>query len=49
LHRYGAGLSRVEVAEVLDRTEDTVAVVQHQALKKLRGLMKSRGYETYRS
>lgn len=47
--RYGAELSRSEVAEMLDRTQDTVAVVQHQALKKLRGLMKLRGYETYRT
>jgi RNA polymerase sigma factor (sigma-70 family) len=49
LLRYGAGLSRAEVAGVLNRSQDTVAVVQHQALKKLRGLMKVKGYESYRS
>ena len=48
LLKYGAGMSNIEVAEVLDRTPGTIATVQHQTLKKLRGLMGLRGYKTYK-
>lgn len=49
LLKYAAGMSNGEIAEVLDRTPGTVAAVQHQTLKKLRGLMRMRGYGTYKS
>jgi RNA polymerase sigma-70 factor, ECF subfamily len=45
LLRYGAELSIAETAEVLDRTPGTVTAVQHQALRKLRGLMALKGYK----
>ncbi len=49
LLKYGAGMGNAEVAETLDRTSGTIATVHHQTLKKLRGLMKLKGYGAYKS
>ncbi|HUP27413.1 MAG TPA: sigma-70 family RNA polymerase sigma factor [Chloroflexia bacterium] len=48
LLKYGADMSNAEVAEMLDRTVGTVATVQHQTLQKLKGLMRLKGYKTYK-
>jgi len=45
LLKYGAEMSNAEVAEVLNRSRDTVAAVQYQALKKLHSLMRLKGFK----
>ncbi|MCB0035900.1 MAG: hypothetical protein KDE51_17835, partial [Anaerolineales bacterium] len=40
LLRFVQGLSHAEVAEILDRTQGAVRVLQHRALQAMRRLMK---------
>jgi RNA polymerase sigma-70 factor (ECF subfamily) len=42
--KFGAGLSNLEVAAILDRTEGAVKALQHSALHNLQKLLSSRGY-----